>query len=45
MLGTKGINTTEKFIAIVMSAGPDNATAQTIAALYPDISRLAFLLL
>ncbi|CZR61563.1 related to triacylglycerol lipase V precursor [Phialocephala subalpina] len=34
---TKGINTTEQFLADVMSAGPDNATAMTIAALYPDI--------
>ncbi|EXJ59992.1 triacylglycerol lipase [Cladophialophora yegresii CBS 114405] len=33
----KGINTTEQFLASVMSAGPDNATAATIAALYPDI--------
>ncbi|EXJ95768.1 triacylglycerol lipase [Capronia coronata CBS 617.96] len=35
--GARGINTTEQFIAIVMENGPDNATAQTIAALYPDI--------
>ncbi|EXJ73619.1 triacylglycerol lipase [Cladophialophora psammophila CBS 110553] len=34
---TKGINTTEEFLADVMKAGPDNATAATIAALYPDI--------
>jgi len=34
---TAGINTTQEFLANVMSAGPDNATAQTIAALYPDI--------
>jgi triacylglycerol lipase len=33
----KGINTTEQFLASVMSAGPDNSTAATIAALYPDI--------
>ncbi|KAJ9611134.1 hypothetical protein H2200_004317 [Cladophialophora chaetospira] len=33
----KGINTTEQFLANVMSAGSDNATATTIAALYPDI--------
>jgi triacylglycerol lipase len=33
----KGINTTEQFLASVMSAGPDNATTATIAALYPDI--------
>lgn len=37
MLGTKGINTDDQFLAMVMSAGPGNATAQTIAALYPDI--------
>lgn len=35
--GIRGINTTELFITRVMAAGPDNATAQTIAALYPDI--------
>ncbi|KAH6670497.1 carotenoid ester lipase-like protein precursor [Halenospora varia] len=34
---TKGINTTEQFLANVRSAGPDDATALTIAALYPDI--------
>ncbi|KUJ19202.1 carotenoid ester lipase-like protein precursor [Mollisia scopiformis] len=34
---TKGINTTDEFLADVMSAGPDNATGLTIAALYPDI--------
>lgn len=33
---TKGINTTVQFLADIMSAGPDNATATTIAALYPD---------
>jgi len=33
----KGVNTTEQFLATVISAGPDNATAATIAALYPDI--------
>ncbi|KFY09443.1 hypothetical protein V491_08170 [Pseudogymnoascus sp. VKM F-3775] len=33
----KGINTTNQFLALVKSAGPDNATAATIAALYPDI--------
>jgi carboxylesterase type B len=37
MFATKGINTTDQFIASVMLAGPDNATATTIAALYPDI--------
>ncbi|KAJ4509135.1 hypothetical protein HRR83_007183 [Exophiala dermatitidis] len=34
---TPGVNTTEQFIAAVMQDGPDNATAQTVAALYPDI--------
>lgn len=38
--GTLGINTTEQFISMVMSAGPDNATATTIAALYPDIPEI-----
>ncbi|EHK98823.1 putative Lipase 2 [Glarea lozoyensis 74030] len=33
----KGINTTDQFLANVRSQGPDNATAVTIAALYPDI--------
>ena len=33
----KGVNTTDQFLTTVMSAGPDNATAATIAALYPDI--------
>lgn len=37
---TKGINTTEQFLALVQSAGPDNATALTIAALYPDIPEI-----
>lgn len=37
MFGAKGINTTQQFLSNVMSAGPDNTTAQTIAALYPDI--------
>ncbi|KAL2064154.1 hypothetical protein VTL71DRAFT_4648 [Oculimacula yallundae] len=36
----KGINTTEQFLALVKSAGPDNATALTIAALYPDIPEI-----
>lgn len=35
--GVRGVNTTEQFLASVMARGPDNATAQTIAALYPDI--------
>ena len=33
----RGINTTEQFLSNVRSLGPDNATALTIAALYPDI--------
>ncbi|KAH6668380.1 triacylglycerol lipase [Halenospora varia] len=33
----KGINTTDQFLASIRSAGPDDATALTIAALYPDI--------
>ena len=35
--GARGINTTEQFLARVRSAGPHNATALTLAALYPDI--------
>lgn len=35
--GVRGINTTEQFLASVMARGVDNTTAQTIAALYPDI--------
>ena len=35
--GTKGINTMEQFLANVMSTGPDKDTAETIAALYPDV--------
>jgi triacylglycerol lipase len=37
MFATKGINITAQFLASVSSAGPDIATAATIAALYPDI--------
>lgn len=36
-LATQGINTTEEFLALVRTKGPDNATALTLAALYPDI--------
>lgn len=32
----RGVNTTEEFLELIASAGPDNATALTIAALYPD---------
>lgn len=35
--GIRGINTTEEFVTSVMALGVDNATAQTITALYPDI--------
>ncbi|TGO78207.1 hypothetical protein BELL_0075g00250 [Botrytis elliptica] len=34
---TKGINTTAQFLSMVQSSGLDNATTNTIAALYPDI--------
>ncbi|KAM0165000.1 hypothetical protein ACHAPG_000249 [Botrytis cinerea] len=34
---TKGINTTAQFLSMVQSAGLDNATTNTLAALYPDI--------
>lgn len=34
---TEGINTTAQFLADVLSAGFSNATAQTMAILYPDI--------
>jgi triacylglycerol lipase len=37
MFATKGINITAQVLASVSSAGSDNATAATIAALYPDI--------
>lgn len=40
MFATKGINTTEQFLEMVMAAGPDNATATTLAALYPDIPEI-----
>lgn len=33
----RGVNTTDQFVKLVQSVGPDNATALTIAALYPDI--------
>ncbi|EFX02028.1 carboxylesterase family protein [Grosmannia clavigera kw1407] len=36
-LATRGINSTNDFLALVRTKGPDNATALTIAALYPDI--------
>jgi hypothetical protein len=37
MFGAKGVNTDAEFLAVVKAAGPDDATANTIAALYPDI--------
>jgi carboxylesterase type B len=37
MFGTKGLNTDAEFLAVVKAAGPDDATANTIPALYPDI--------
>jgi carboxylesterase type B len=37
MFGTKSVDRDAEFLAVVKSAGPDNATADTIAALYPDI--------
>jgi carboxylesterase type B len=37
MFATKGINTTEQFLAAITAQGPSNATALTLAALYPDI--------
>ncbi|EFX01808.1 carboxylesterase family protein [Grosmannia clavigera kw1407] len=35
--GSKGINTTDQFIGMVLDEGIDNTTALTLAALYPDI--------
>jgi len=35
--GQRGINTTEQFLAMLTTSGIDNATAATIAAVYPDI--------
>jgi triacylglycerol lipase len=35
--GAKGINTTQQFLASIMTLGPNMSTAETIAALYPDI--------
>ena len=34
--GVRGINTTDQFLAAVRQRGADNATATTIATLYPD---------
>ncbi|TAQ86582.1 hypothetical protein B7494_g5091 [Chlorociboria aeruginascens] len=38
--GVKGINTTEEFVEMVMADGPENVTAQTISALYPNIPEI-----
>lgn len=35
--GTRGINTTAQFLASIMRTGIDNATAASIALVYPDI--------
>lgn len=37
MFATRGLNTTEQFLANIVSRGFSNATAQTLAILYPDI--------
>lgn len=37
MFAVKGINNTEQFLESITAQGPDNTTALTIAALYPDI--------
>ena len=38
--GERGVNTTQQFLNVIKSAGPDNATALTLAALYPDIPEI-----
>ena len=38
--GKRDINTTDQFLDAIRSAGPDNATALTLAALYPDIPEI-----
>jgi carboxylesterase type B len=38
--GRRGINTTEQFLASLTSSGIDNATAATIAVVYPDIPEI-----
>jgi hypothetical protein len=37
MFGTKGVDNDSESLAVVRAAGPSDATANTIAALYPDI--------
>ncbi|KAH8591288.1 Alpha/Beta hydrolase protein [Bisporella sp. PMI_857] len=38
--GRRGINTTEQFLGTLTAAGIDNATAATVAAVYPDIPEI-----
>ena len=38
--GTRGVGTTQQFLNDIISDGPDNATALTLAALYPDIPEI-----
>jgi triacylglycerol lipase len=38
--GVRGINTTEEFLASLTSSGIDNATASTIAVVYPNIPEI-----
>ncbi|KAH8667110.1 carboxylesterase family protein [Xylariales sp. PMI_506] len=38
--GVAGINTTEQFLAMVQTRVSDNRTAETLAALYPDIPEI-----
>lgn len=38
--GTQGINTTAQFLEDILSTGIDKATADTLLALYPDISEI-----
>lgn len=40
MFGKMGVNTDAEFLADVKSAGPDDATASIIEALYPDIPEI-----
>jgi hypothetical protein len=37
MFGIKGVDNDSESLAVVRAAGPSDATANTIAALYPDI--------
>jgi len=38
MFDIKGVDNDSESLAVVRAAGPGDATANTIAALYPDIS-------